>query len=172
MPFDVGGVVLSSPAGTTLSVDSGGSQWMAVNANGILTRPQTPYFRGMIYGKATPYPGGAGGVLFLTPSVNIGGCWSEANGQWTCPVLGYYMVTGAGIASTQAGYLYIQRNGATYHYTHWNHTTTWHYVSLSGIVYCVAGDTIRYTLGGFTPATGVGFYGDQHHGMYSIALMA
>jgi hypothetical protein len=87
------------------------------------------------------------------------------------PVAGYYMVTGAGIAATQAGYLYINKNGATVHYTHWNHTAAWHYTSISDIVLCAAGDNISYTIGGLTPAT-TGFYGGGGHGMYSIALMA
>lgn len=170
MPFDVGGVVLTSPSGTTLDMSSGATSWMAVNASGILTRPQTPFFRGQLTGKGGNYSP-AGGHLLVTADVNFGGCWNDTTGYFICPVAGYYIVTGGNIANTQAGYFYIQKNGVTMHYTHWNHVASWHYVSLSDIVSCAVGDTLRYLIGGLTPGTN-GFYGAGGHCMYSIALMA
>jgi hypothetical protein len=140
-----------------------------VNANGILTRPQTPFMRGQITGKGTPYNATP---LKITAAENIGSCWNDATGLFTCPVAGYYLMTGGNIANTQAGYFYLQKNGATVHFSHWNHTAGWHYVTLSAPISCAAGDTLAFAIGGFTPATGVGFYGDGGHNMYSIALMA
>lgn len=170
MGFDVGGVALTSSAGA-LSLDAAAVNWMKVNAAGILTRPQTPYMRGQLTGLGAPYNAG-GGPLLITADVSVGGCWNNATGYWTCPVPGYYMVTGASIASQQAGYLYIRKNGGVVHYTHWNFGAGgWHYVSLSDIVLCAAGDNISYTIGGLTPGSN-GFYAAGGHGMYSIALMA
>jgi hypothetical protein len=168
MGVDVGGVALTSSGGA-LSMDAD-TLWMAVNPSGILTRPQTPYRRGQFSGQGNPYNGN-GGPLIFNADENFGGCWNNATGYWTCPVAGHYMVTGAAIAATQAGYFYINKNGSTSHYTHWNHTAAWHYVSLSDIVSCAAGDNISYSVGGLTPAT-TGLYAEGGHGMYSIALMA
>jgi hypothetical protein len=164
MGFDIGGVAtLTSPSGTLLM--GGASNWMSVNANGILTRGQTPFMRGQFSGRGNPETG----ILYITAGANIGGCWNDSTGNFTCPVAGYYMVTGSNIASVGSGYFYIQKNGTTMHYTHWNHAASdWHYVSLSGIVSCVASDTIRY----FVSSGNSGFYGGGGHCMYSIALMA
>lgn len=167
MGFDIGGAAaLTSPSGTTLSMDAA-SSWMKVDANGILTRQQTPLMRGQLSGRGNPYTGGGGSIL-VTSGANVGGCWNNSTGYFTCPVAGYYMVTGAGIAYTGSGYFRIQKNGATVHFTHWNHSGAWHYVSLSGVISCAVSDTIRYIMDGLGGATG--FYGDGH-GMYSIALM-
>jgi hypothetical protein len=167
MGFDVGGVKLTSPTSTTFSVDAA-TNWMAVNANGIVTRPQTPFFCGQLNGRGSPY---FANPLLVTADVNVGNCWNNSNGYFTCPVAGYYLVTGGGIASTQAGYFDIQRNGLRQHFTHWNHTASWHYVSLSCIFYCALYDNIKYALLNTTPTSGVGFYGAGGHGMYSIALL-
>jgi hypothetical protein len=169
MGFDVGGVTLTSPSGTTLSMDVAGVNWMSVNASGVLTRPQTPFMRGALHGKATASPWNSG-TLLVTADVNFGGCWNNATGIWTCPVAGYYLATGGGIAATQHGYFYIRKNGVNAQWNHWNHTANWHYVSLSLIVPCAAGDTISYFLTAGSPTT-TGFYGEVH-GMYSIALLA
>lgn len=166
MGFDIGGVAaLTSPSGTLL-MNAGASNWMSVNANGILTRGQTPFFRGQFSGRSNAETG----VLYVTADANIGGCWNNFTGNFTCPVAGYYMVTGGNIALTGSGYFYIQKNGSTMHYTHWNHSSNWHYVSLSGVVSCAVSDTIQYFVGG--TGGGSGFYGGSNHCMYSIALMA
>jgi C1q domain len=170
MGFDVGGVVLSSP-GTTLSVDSAGAQWMAVNASGILTRPQTPYMRGQLSGLGNPYNAG-GAPLKVTGDVNVGNCWNNTTGLFTCPVAGYYMITAGGIGGIQAGYIYLRKNNVDVHFTHWNsNSNSWHYVTLSAVILAAANDYFSWHLTGLTPATN-GFYGAGGHGMYSIALMA
>ncbi len=172
MGIDVGGVAtLSGPGGNTLSLDAASVNWMKVNASGIVTRPQAPFMRGMLQGKGNPYNGG-GGSLLVTAQVNRGNCWNDATGYFTCPVAGYYMVTAGGIVGPPStGYFYIQKNGVTVVYTHWNHTSNWHYVSLSSILSCAVNDSIRYLIGSPNPAT-AGMYGDANHQMFSIALMA
>ncbi len=169
MGFDVGGIALTSP-GTTLSLDSGATNWMKVDANGILTRTRTPFMRGQLTGRGSPYNGNP---LLITADVNIGNCWNNANGYWTCPVPGYYMVIGGGIMGGMAsyGYFRIYKNGGQQGFTHWNHSGTWHYVNLSCIVLAAAGDTISYGVDPGSPAN-AGVYGAGGHGMYSIALMA
>jgi hypothetical protein len=166
MGFDIGGAAaLNSASGTALSMRAGATDWMSVNANGILTREQTPYMRGAFSGKGNPVTG----VLLITADVNVGSCWNDSTGNFTCPVAGYYLVTGSNIAAVGSGYFRIRKNGASYHFTHWNHATPdWAYVSLSCIVLCAVGDTIQY----FTESTNSGFYGGGGHCMYSIALMA
>ena len=171
MPFDVGGIRFTSPGGTTLSVD-GAVNFMQVNASGIVTRPQAPYMRGQLSGKGgSPYNNG-GNALLVTADVNRGSCWNNATGNFTCPVPGYYMATMGGICGP-AGYGYprIRKNGGDYVFGHWNHAANWHYVSLSAIVLCSAGDTIHFAIQAGSPAN-AGIYGEGGHQMFSIALMA
>jgi hypothetical protein len=106
---------------------------------------------------------------------NVGNCWNNSTGLWTCPVAGTYLVGMGGIAAGSLhsglpsyGYIYIVKNGATYHFSHWNHTSYWEYVSMSGIVYCAAGDTINFQI---NAGTGY-FYGGGDHGNFYIALVA
>lgn len=139
MGFDIGGVAtLTSPSGTLL-MNAGASNWMSVDASGILARGQTPFMRGGFSGRSAA----ESGVLYITADANIGGCWNNSTGNFTCPVAGYYMVTGSNIAGVGSGYFRIRKNGVNQHYTHWNHAAPdWHYVSLSGIVSCAVSDTI------------------------------
>jgi hypothetical protein len=144
---------------------------MNVNANGVLTRPQTPFMRGKLTGLGNPYNAG-GTPLKVTADENIGSCWNNTTGLFTCPVAGYYMATAAGIAAQQAGYIFLRKNGGDMHFTHWNYGIgAWNYVSLSAILSAAAGDYFAWHLISLTPAT-TGFYGGDGHGMYSIALMA
>ena len=174
MGFDIAGAAgsftLTSPSGTTLSLDGTVANVVTVNASGILTRTQTPIMMGAISGQGTPYNGG-GGALRVVAVTNFGGCWNNATGLWTCPVAGDYMVTMGGIASAGSGYPRIRKNGADVNYTHWNSGGNWHYCTLSAILRCAAGDTIHFAIASPNPAT-AGFYGNGGHGMYSIALMA
>jgi hypothetical protein len=171
MGFDIGGAaLLTAPTSTSLSLDSGATNWMKVNANGILTRPQTPFMCGQLTGKGSIY---YATPLVVTADVNIGNCWNNTTGYWTCPVAGYYMVTGGNIMGGKVsyGYFHIRKNGTSVIFTHWNHNASWHYVTLSGIIQCAAGDTISYAIVGQSPAD-AGAYGAGGHCMYSIALMA
>lgn len=171
MPINVGGVAqLSANFGTELSV-TGAALWAKVNQNGILTRPQTPYFAGQLTGLPAPWNPGNGVTLKITADVNQGNCWNNGTGQFTCPVAGYYMTTGAGIMTQTSGYFYLWKNGVQQHYTHWSHNGSWHYVPLSGIVSAAAGDTIAWSLEGVAPAGGGGIYAAGGHGMFSIALL-
>jgi C1q domain len=170
MGLDIGNVATLTAPGGVLSLDAA-SNWMKVNASGILTRPQTPFFRGHLTGRGAPYNGG-GGSLLITALVNVGNCWNDATGYFTCPVAGYYMAQTGGICGPSGtGYLYIQKNGADMNFTHWNHSSNWHYVSLSSVVSCAASDTIRFVIKSPNPAT-AGMYGEVNHQMHSIALMA
>jgi hypothetical protein len=170
MGFDVGGISISSP-GTTLAVASGATSWMRVNASGIVTRPQTPFMRGQLIGRGAPY---SGTPLLVTADLNIGGCWNNATGYFTCPVAGYYMVTMGGIMGGMPSYGYprLYKNGASNVFTHWNHTGSWHYCNLSSIMSCAAGDTISYGLNAAEGTASAGIYGESGHQMFSIALMA
>jgi hypothetical protein len=81
-------------------------------------------------------------------------------------------MTGGNLAYLNSGYFYYQKNGADIHFTHWNTAASWHYVTLSCIASCAAGDTLAFTIRSFAPAATGGFYGGGGHNMYSIALMA
>ena len=169
MGFDIGGAAALTSSSGTLSLDATSFNWMKVNPNGILTRPKNPFMRGQITGKGTPYNGG-GGNLLITADADNTGSWNNSTGVWTSPVPGYYMVTAGNIANAQAGYLNIMKNGVTEVFTHWNHTNSWHYISLSAVVVCAALDTITFRITSLTPGSN-GFYGDGGHNMYSIALL-
>ena len=173
MGIDIGGAaVLTSPSGTTLSLDDGPTNWMQVNANGILTRPQTPYMRGDIVGRGSTY-NASGGALLVASDVNVGNCWNNTTGLWTCPVAGYYLIAFFSICGPAgSGYPHIQKNGSTQRHSHWNFSGgSWHCVTLSCIVLCAASDTLRWIIASPSPAA-AGVHGNTNHAMYSIALLA
>jgi hypothetical protein len=171
MGFDIAGVATLSAASGVLSLDGTVSNIMKVNASGILTRSLTPYMRGQLSGKGSPYNAGAGNPLLITADINRGNCWNNATGYFTAPVAGYYMATLGAIASANSGYPNLLKNGGGYNQQHWNHTGGWHYVTISTVVQCAANDNICWIIQSPGPAT-AGFYGDGGHGMYSIALLA
>ena len=178
MPIDVNGVVLSS-TGTILSTDNGATNWFSVDSNGIMKRPQTPYMRAQFSGQGSFYRSNSNPVTFGSVDENVGSCWNNSTGYWTCPVGGYYFAQIAGIASgaangvTSYGYFYIDKNSATYIFSHWNTASVWDYVNLSAIVQCAAGDTIRFRIQGGNGSTDSnnGFYGAGNHGCSSIGLI-
>jgi len=172
MGIDIGGVAtLTAPGGNTLSLDGTAANVMRVNASGILTRSITPYMRGQISGQAGTYNAG-GNPLLVTADVNTGNCWNNANGLWTCPVAGYYMMAWGSIAGpVSSGYPHLFKNGGSMHFTHWNCNSSWHYISISGIILCAASDTLSFRTISYNPAT-AGVHGNGNHSMYSIALLA
>lgn len=176
MPFDVGGIILTSP-GTTLSVNSpAAGNVMQVNANGVLTRPLTPHYRGHLSGLPAPYFPGDNVALKGTAIVNVGNCWNNATGLFTCPVAGKYLCQIGNIGYNPHGYFAIYLNGAYKQHQHWNFGSgnqsygSWRYPNQSTILPANAGDTISFAL--YSVAAGGGFYGAGGHGMQSITLMA
>jgi len=171
MPFDVGGVTLTSP-GTTLSVnDAAAVNWMQVNASGILTRPQTPHMRGQIQGQAGTYNAG-GTPLLVTADVQVGNCWNNATGLFTCPVAGYYLMCMCSIVGPAgSGYIDERKNNSGLFFTHWSHGSNWHFVSLGGIILANANDYLSWHVSSQSPAN-AGVHGNGNHSMYSISLLA
>ena len=169
MALNIKGLSISSPTGTTFQAGS----LLNVNAAGIITRPNTPYMRGQISGRGTIYNAGNGGYMLIVPDENIGNCYNPANGLWTCPVAGHYIMMGSSIATGTAqgvqgsGYVYIYKNGANYAFTHWNFTSSWHYVSISAVVAASAGDTMGWVL---SAGTG-GWHGNGNHHCFAIGLL-
>ena len=172
MAINVNGITLSS-SGTSLSVLNGATNWLSVNSNGIVSRPQTPYMKAILSGQGSYYR--ANPVTFGNVLANVGNCWNNSTGLWTCPVAGTYLVGMGGIAAGSLngqgfsyGYFYIMKNGGTQHFSHWNHTSYWEYVSMSCMLYCAAGDTISFQIN-----TSSGhWYGGSDHGNFYIALVA
>lgn len=170
MPVDVNGITLSG--GSTFSMASGATTLMAVDATGIITRPQTPYVRMQTSGQGTYYS--ANPMVFGSVDQQVGSNWNNSTGRWTCPVAGYYIVVmnfiGANYNGGTYGYPIILKNGATYVYSHWNESGSWDSVSLSAVVQCAANDFIGFAI---NPAgsTGNGAYGAGNHCHYGIALL-
>lgn len=170
MAINIGGVSLSSANGTTFSVDSGATNWLTCNSNGIVTQAR-PYMLAKLLSQGVFYR--AANVTFGNVVANVGSCWNNTTGAFTCPVAGRYLVSMSGIAagsnivSPGYGYFYIFKNANVYHFSHWNHASDWEFVSLSGIVNCNAGDTIWFKI-----HESYGYwYGEGDHGYFSIALM-
>ena len=171
MPVNVNGISLSSN-GTALTMANGATNWMLVNSNGIISRPQTPIFQAILSGQGSFYTGNP--VTFGSVQTNQGSCWNNSTGQFTCPVAGKYLVSMGAIGSGSAngvssfGYYYIFKNGSTYHFSHWNTATYWEYGGVTGVVDCAIGDTISYAItGGGTN----GVFGGGDHCNFSIALI-
>lgn len=173
MAININGVSLSSANGSTFSVDSGATNWLTCNANGIITQPR-PYLFATLSGQGTFYR--AATVTFGNIVANVGSCWNNSTGLFTCPVAGRYLVSMGGIAGGTAvgapgsfgyGYCYINKNGSTFHFSHWNHASNWEYMSLSGIVGCNAGDTISFRI---FESYG-SWYGGGDHGCFFIVLL-
>lgn len=170
MAIDIGGVTLNSAAGTAFNISNGATNWLSCNANGIITG-QRPYLFARLSGQGAFYR--ATTVTFGQVVNNVGSCWNNSTGMWTCPVAGRYLVGMGGIAAgslhgtPSAGYFYIMKNGGVYHFSHWNFGSYWEYVSLSGIVVCNAGDTISFQI---AASTGY-WYGESDHGNFFITLL-
>lgn len=172
MAIDIDGKTLASTNGTTLSLSNGATNWLTVNANGIMTQPQRPYMKAILSGQGTFYR--ANTIVFGSVQANVGNCWNNTTGYFTCPIAGRYIVGMSGIGAGGGhgtgftyGYPYILKNDVTYHFTHWNHASYWEYVSLSGIVGCSAGDTIRFMID-----ANYGYvYGASAHGNFFVALL-
>lgn len=171
MPVDVNGVTLAA-VGSTFSCSNGATTLMGVDANGVITRPQTPYVRMQTSGQGTYYS--ANPMVFGSVDQQVGSNWNNSTGLWTCPVAGYYLVVmnfiGANYNGGTYGYPYIYKNGATYVYSHWNEAGAWDSVSLSAVVQCAASDTIKFAIFG-AGASGNGAYGAGNHCHYGIALL-
>jgi hypothetical protein len=177
MPFDIDGIILTSPSGTTLDVNIGATNAMKVNANGVLTRPQTPHYRGQLTGLGAPYFPGDNVALKGTAIVNIGSCWNNATGLFTCPVAGKYLIQIGHIGYNPHGYYAIYKNGTNQGLNgHWNFGSgnqgngSWRYTSQATILPANAGDYFSFGL--YSVAAGGGFYAAGGHGMQSITLMA
>jgi hypothetical protein len=147
--------------------------WMFVTDSGILTRWYTPHMRGRITGRGSGYiPAGAVntvGTILVSAYDNYGSCWNDSTGRFTCPVAGTYLMTAGNICATGSGYIYLYKNGAQVHFTHWNVGGSWQYTPLSAPVVAAAGDYLSFMA---NVGSGTGLYGAGDHGMYSISLMA
>ena len=175
MGFDINGVPITSSAGNNFEVGSGAyGKFLSIGSGSIITRPNTPYMRGQLYGQSNPYSAGGGGYMLVTVDEQVGSCYNPANGLWTCPVAGYYYVQMGGIATGTSGglqgtgYAYIFKNGGNYAFTHWNHVANWHYVNLSAVVIANPGDYFGWIIG--STGTG-GWYGAGGHGNFAIGLL-
>lgn len=170
MAIDVNGISLGSD-GSSFSLSKNSTTWMNVNPNGIITRPQIPYMKAKLSGQGTFVRGNP--ITFGVVWNNVGNCWNNSTGYFTCPRAGYYLMGMGGIGSGSGngvvgyGYIYLMKNGAVAHFSHWNTATYWEYVNLSGIINCAAGDTLSFQI---NPSHGY-FYGGDDHGNFYITLL-
>lgn len=171
MAIDINGITLNSANGSALTVQSGATNWLTCDANGVMRNNSRPYLWARLQGQGVFYK--ANPVTFGGVVANVGNCWNNSTGAFTCPVAGRYLVgmggigSGSGNGTLSYGYFYIMKNGGVYHFSHWNFVSFWEYVSLSGIVDCNAGDTIGFQI---HPSFS-SFYGEYDHGNFFITLL-
>lgn len=172
MAINVNGIDLKSTDGTSFDIASGATNWMTVNSSGIIVQPQRPYMKATFSGQGAFVRGDP--LTFGNVIANVGNCWNNSTGYFTCPVAGRYLAGMGGIAAGGGhgngfayGYFALNKNGGTYHFSHWNFASYWEYVSISGIINCNAGDTISFHI---NPSHGY-IYGNGDHGNFYIALL-
>ena len=182
MGIDVNGITFTASSGTLTVANSGATTAMTVNSNGIITRPQRPVFQGVLSAQGSFYNSYNAGWLNVkmgSVTLNLGSCWNNTTGVFTCPVAGKYLAhmggiaTGAGNGVQYYGYFYIWKNGSTYAFSHWNHQSNWEYVSISAVLDCAASDTIAFQIlsGNGADARTGGWYGGGDHGSFGIGLI-
>ena len=170
------GVTLTSPvintitsaAATALTLQSAGTTAITVDTSQRVTMSAQPTFSG---GR------NAGDVAINTTFimnnayVNNGNCYNTTTGIFTCPVLGYYMITFS--VATSAGYagnqdfFFILLNGTAY-VSNYTAGLSVQFQRGSGeiILYCAANDTINFKTGG------VAIYGGSaQHSYGTIRLL-
>lgn len=179
MGFNLGGAVLSAPTSTSLSLDSGTTNWMKVNSTGLVQRTQLPFVQmefssqgANLYG----YP-----INPATIYVNQGSCWNPSTGLFTCPTPGRYILGMTGLANANnqgfgaLGYYALVRNGNLHAYSHWNGATAYIHVHLSAIANCAAGDTLGFAINTspspVSAAPTCGWYAGGGHGSFYIGLV-
>lgn len=170
MPININNIALTS-TNNIFNIISNEATWLSATTNGIIRTPQRPYMKARLADQGNFYRGNP--VTFGSVIANVGNCWNNSTGYFTCPIAGKYLVGMGGIAAGSLngtlsyGYFYIMKNGGVYHFSHWNHTSYWEYVSMSGIVNCNAGDTISFQI---HPSYGY-WYGGGDHGNFYICLL-
>ena len=124
------------------------TQAMKIASNGNVSLPQQPSANAYV-NSGDPgsynYAGGANSVIIGSGvRTNVGNCYNNTNGRFTCPTAGRYFVSfSANFYNNGIGSWWrplIQKNGSTWTQHYENSGGTWMQLSASSIVDCAAGD--------------------------------
>ena len=137
----------SVTAGTTYALQ----ETFKVNAGGSVDLPLQPSANAYVNsGDAGSYnyAGGANSVIIGSGvRTNVGNCYNNTNGRFTCPTAGRYFVSfSANFYNNGIGSWWrplIQKNGSTWTQHYENAGGTWMQLSASSIVDCAAGDYLN-----------------------------
>lgn len=134
-----------------LDIGTNGVARITVDSSGRINAPYQPMFSG--YRGTTPNTITAGNVVIHSSVVtDIGGCYNQSTGRFTCPIAGKYLVTICGHAeNAQPVSHQIRKNGVFIVYEYGS-IPSGNYTALSRtvILTCAANDYIDHYIGSGT----------------------
>lgn len=152
---DSGNLEIVTDSGTNLGVrmSTNGLERLKIDTSGRVTIPYQPAF---IASHSSSYYGAQTALAYYTWNstvLNVGNHYNTSNGRFTAPITGkYFFFLNARLDSTTSGgYLraYVAKNGGTYENPNLHaifgqsHSTDYHTLSVSGILYLNANDYVQ-----------------------------
>lgn len=151
-----------------------GNRRFGIDPNGRLTTPNQP----ACFAQRTGGSISSGVIGWNDVKLNVGGHYSSANGRFTAPVAGVYMVSAhmivgsSAIGSNSSGNIEIRVNGSVYTTSHWNNDGAWDGTSVQALIYLNANDYVEAAISGTTSGFMFGANGSNSaYNGFSVRLL-